>query len=185
MKYPIYNCHKQVEAFQIAHITAQAKGTHDDTVPAQQYVLIPREDGTMDSVPTAQHTEYVLVDKTGEYVAVVDDDYMSRNPVHTGGYFVRYQNGHESFSPEDAFVDGYTLQTLKRILHVKAGSNNWTPTIEDMQAILDMFMDAKQDPVGAVVVTNKWIDSTVEKVLRTDTDEIVVIRAVKQKKSGA
>lgn len=185
MKLPIYNCHKQVEAFQIAHITAQPKGTHDDTVPAQQYVLIPREGGVMESVPTASHTEYVLVDKTGEFVAVVDDDYMSRNPVHTGGYFVRYQNGHESFSPEDAFVDGYTLQTLKRILHVKAGSNNWTPTIEDMQAILEMFMDAKQDPVGAVVVTNKWIDSTVEKVLRTDTDEIVVIRAVKQKKSGA
>lgn len=176
MKFPVYNCHKQVEAFQIAHITAQAKGTHDDTVPAQQYMLIPREGGVMESVPTASHTEYVLVDKTGEYVAVVGDDYMMRNPVHTGGYFVRYSNGHESFSPQDVFEEGYTLQNLKRVLHIKAGSDNWEPTIEDMQAILDLFMNADADPVGAVVVTNQWIDSTVEKILRTEEHEIVVMR---------
>jgi hypothetical protein len=184
MNFPIYNCHKQVEAFQIAHITAQQEGTHSDTIPAQQYMMIPREGGTMESMPTACKTEYVLVDKTGEFVAVVGDDYMERNAVHTGGYFVRYSNGHESFSPQDVFEDGYTLNTLKRILHVKAGSNNWTPTIEDMQAILDMFMDANKDPVGAVVVTNKWIDSTVEKVLHTDENEIVVVRTVKQKKTA-
>jgi hypothetical protein len=180
MKFPIYNCHKQVEAFQIAHITAQAKGTHDDTVPAQQYAEIPHEDGTVDLLPIASHTEYVLVDKTGEFVAVVGDDYMERNLVHTGGYFVRYQNGHESFSPEDAFVDGYTQQTMKRILHIKAGSENWEPTIEDMQAILDMFMEAQKDPEGGIIVTNQWIDSTVEKVLRTEDYEITVVRTIPQ-----
>lgn len=180
MKFPIYNCHKQVEAFQIAHITAQPKGTHDDTVPEPQYVLIPREGGVVESVQTAQHTEYVLVDKTGEYVAVVGDDYMIRNPVHTGGYFVRYSNGHESFSPQDVFEDGYTLETMKRILHVKAGSDNWEPTFDQLQEIAQLFLDAQADPEGAVVVTNQWIDSTVEKVLRTEDFEIVVINAAPQ-----
>lgn len=180
MNFPIYNCHKQVEAFQIAHITAQAKGTHNDTVPAQQYAEVPRENGTVDLLPIASFTEYVLVDKTGEYVAVVGDDYMERNPVHTGGYFVRYSNGHESFSPQDVFEDGYTQQTMKRILHVKAGSDNWEPTYEELQEIAQLFLDAQADPMGAIVVTNHMIDSTIEKVLRTEDYEIVVINAAPQ-----
>jgi hypothetical protein len=184
MDFPIYKCHKEVQAFQIAHITAQAEGTHSDNIPEPRRVEVPREDGSVDYLICAQKTEYVLVDKTGDYVAVVDDDFMDRNKVHTGGYFVRYSNGHESFSPQDVFEDGYSQQELKRILHVKAGSEDWEPTIEDMQAILEMFMAAKDDPVGAVVVTNKWIDSTVEKVLRTDENEIVVVRATKQKKAA-
>lgn len=180
MNYPIYKCHKQVEAFQIAHITAQAKGTHDDSVFEPTYTAVPREGGAVDYMMCAQHTEYVLVDKTGEFVAVVGDDFMSRNYVHTGGYFVRYSNGHESFSPQDVFEEGYSLHELKRILHLRAGSENWEPTIEDMQAILDMFMEAQADPVGAIVVTNQWIHSVVEKTLRTDENEIVVVRVSEQ-----
>lgn len=181
MKYPIYNCHKQVEAFQIAHITAQAKGTHDDNITEPLRVPVPREDGTVDYLVSAQKTEYVLVDKTGEFVAVVDDAFMERNPVHTGGYFVRYQNGHESFSPRDVFEDGYSMPKLKRILHIKAGSETWEPTLEDMQAILDMFISANADPEGAIVVTNQWIDSTVEKVLHTEEYEITVTSVVPAK----
>lgn len=179
MKLPIWKCHKEVEAFQIEHITAQPMGTHTDTVPEPRLIPVPRENG-VEMMLAAQHTEYVLVDKTGEFVAVVSDEYMMRSHVHTGGYFVRYSNGFESFSPADSFVDGYSQQEMKRILHVKMGSDDWEPTIEDMQAVMEMFMSAQADPTGAVVVTNQYIHSSVEKVLRTETHEIVVMIAEPQ-----
>jgi hypothetical protein len=183
MNYPVYKCHKQVEAFQIAHITAQPMGTHADTVPEQRFVSVPREDGTVELLPTASHTEYVLVDKTGEFVAVVGDDYMGRTSVHTGGYFVQYADGYQSFSPQEAFEEGYTLNEMRRTLHVKMGNTNWAPTIEDMQGVMDLFMSVQDGPTGAVIVTNPWITATVEETLVTEDAEIVVVNLRNKKET--
>jgi hypothetical protein len=38
----------------------------------------------------------------------VDPDYMLRCKPRVGGYFVRYKDGYESFSPPDPFLEGYT-----------------------------------------------------------------------------
>ena len=43
----------------------------------------------------------------GESVQVVKG-YMRHNP-EPGGYYVRYPDGYESWSPAEAFEDGYTL----------------------------------------------------------------------------
>lgn len=38
----------------------------------------------------------------------VDGDYMSKHNPRVGGYYVRYADGYESFSPAEAFESGYT-----------------------------------------------------------------------------
>lgn len=39
----------------------------------------------------------------------VGSDYLHRHKPEAGGYFVRYSDGYESFSPKEAFEQGYTL----------------------------------------------------------------------------
>jgi hypothetical protein len=39
----------------------------------------------------------------------VSREYFVRHQPQVGGFYVRYADGHESFSPERPFVDGYTL----------------------------------------------------------------------------
>ena len=36
-------------------------------------------------------------------------DYLRKHNPQAGGYFVRYDDGYESYSPAEAFEDGYTL----------------------------------------------------------------------------
>lgn len=99
MEYPTYQSHKRVQGFQIGNIHAQEKGTADNTREELRYI---------GGVLVAQKTEYVLTSVAGEYHAVVGDDYFMKHEPYIGGYFVKYENGHESFSPADAFEDGYT-----------------------------------------------------------------------------
>ncbi len=77
---PRYLCHKNVSALKI-------EGT------------ILRLDGSM--VITPDDIRYQPFGVTKEYV--------DRNTVIPGGYWVRYEDGYESFSPKIAFESGYTL----------------------------------------------------------------------------
>jgi hypothetical protein len=46
----------------------------------------------------------------GQGAAVkVDNAYMSKHNPQVGGYYVLYKGGYESWSPADAFEDGYSL----------------------------------------------------------------------------
>lgn len=48
----------------------------------------------------------------------------------------------------------------KGILHVTLdGAGEWEPTLADMQAVMDMFMNADADPIGAVVATRGGIST--------------------------
>lgn len=38
----------------------------------------------------------------------VSPDYTNRHPLNEAGYYVRYEDGYESWSPSDAFEKGYT-----------------------------------------------------------------------------
>ena len=40
---------------------------------------------------------------------VVDDSYIMKHSPRLGGYYVIYQDGYESWSPAEAFENGYTL----------------------------------------------------------------------------
>ena len=74
-----YKSHKTVEAFKIEGIS----GTYG------------REHGAM------------LRDDAGGEVHV-SREYLDKHTPKTGGYYVRYPDGYESWSPADAFEGGYT-----------------------------------------------------------------------------
>ena len=77
---PKYKAHKVVEAFKIGALSA----TLDLT-----WVLYPLDGGFGPVVVTRA--------------------YMDRHQPKVGGYYVRYPDGYESWSPAAAFEDGYTL----------------------------------------------------------------------------
>ena len=41
-------------------------------------------------------------------IAVVGQAYMAKHVPQVGGYYVRYEDGYESWSPAEAFEEGYT-----------------------------------------------------------------------------
>lgn len=77
---PIYQCHKKVRAAKIADIGFILDG--DST--AIMYL-----DGINNGL-------------------VVDIDYIKKHCPQNGGYYVVYDDGYESYSPAEAFENGYT-----------------------------------------------------------------------------
>ena len=96
---PEYKCHKKVWAFKIFNII-ERKG----------------EDG---------YVSYVLSDGAGS-VVYVSNKYVEKHTPKVGGYYVRYKDGYESFSPADAFEDGYSLITDEPQV------SNCTPTAQEV-----------------------------------------------------
>lgn len=172
MKLPVWKCHKEVEAFKIHSITAQQEGMHEGVVEEPRYVQIPRESG-VETVQTASRTEYVISDETGEFVAVVGDDYVLKHEPYVGGYFVQYDD-YQSFSPANSFENGYTPINSKKVIHIKAGSDDWWPNGEDLQALAELFREASLDPTGSVIVTSRHVNLNVETVLHTEDGAIFV-----------
>lgn len=76
---PRYVCHKEVHAFKIKHI-------------------FPHEDG---SASLHMHG-------SGFLPIEVSAEYMGKHLPSAGGYYVLYKDGYQSFSPAEAFEDGYT-----------------------------------------------------------------------------
>ncbi len=83
---PRYKCHKEVWALKIA--TVEGGGPIGDT---------GEEDGGTLHFEDAQFAPKIM---TAEY--------MSKHRPVSGGYYVRYPEGYESWSPADAFEAGYT-----------------------------------------------------------------------------
>lgn len=48
-----------------------------------------------------------LFDESGESVEVTPE-FMNKHNPRPGGYYVRYADGYESYSPAKAFEEGYT-----------------------------------------------------------------------------
>jgi hypothetical protein len=82
---PKYKCHKEVHALKIAEI-------RDTTVPGNE------SDGSRLIVPADE----------GFAPFRVHRDYMFKHKPQVGGYYVVYADGYISFSPAEAFEDGYT-----------------------------------------------------------------------------
>ena len=80
-----YTCHKRVTAMQIAAIT-----THVDDDTFVLHETVPNADGTT----------------PGDWV-LVSGDWMRRHKPSKLGYYVRYPDGYESYSPAAAFESGY------------------------------------------------------------------------------
>lgn len=78
MELPKWKCHKIVEAAKIVDFDVNPEGDH---------ILV------LDGVVTP---------------VIVDDEYMHKHKPAKGGYYVRYKDGYESFSPAEPFEGGYT-----------------------------------------------------------------------------
>lgn len=76
---PQYQCHKRVRALKIAATEAMKDGS----------VIITPEDESFQPFR-------------------VTPGYVDKHDPLPGGYFVLYEDGYESFSPAEAFEDGYT-----------------------------------------------------------------------------
>lgn len=76
---PRYKSHKEVWALRIARIEPE--------LASQGAIITPVEDG------------YTFFK--------VSRDYLERHKPQIGGYYVRYADGYESFSPAQAFEEGY------------------------------------------------------------------------------
>ena len=84
---PKYKCHKEVWALKIAAIKRDGEGeTNRET------------DGTAMITPA----------EAGYAPFKVDADFMWKHKPQVGGYFIVYKDGYKSFSPAEAFEDGYT-----------------------------------------------------------------------------
>jgi hypothetical protein len=81
---PKYKCHKEVWALKIKDLKGPIGGP---------YVAYPEESGFAPF-------ELSL-------------DYCRKHDPQAGGYFVVYKDGYESFSPADAFEEGYTRLYLR------------------------------------------------------------------------
>ncbi len=79
---PCYVCHKKVRALKIARMD-QTSGSAKKLTP------------TDPNFPPF----------------TVDRHFVNRHKPQPGGYFVVYKDGYQSFSPAQAFEDGYTLCT--------------------------------------------------------------------------
>lgn len=76
---PKYKCHKEVHAIKIKDIINKESGAS---------TIIPLDEG------------YLPIQVTKEY--------MQKHTPKVGGYYVVYKDGYESFSPSEAFEDGYS-----------------------------------------------------------------------------
>ena len=86
MEMPKYKCHKEVWALKIKAIKRDGEGENRES------------DGSAIITPV----------ETGYAPFIVNGDYMHKHNPQVGGYFVVYDDGYKSFSPEKAFEDGYT-----------------------------------------------------------------------------
>jgi hypothetical protein len=78
---PKYVCHKEVQAIKI-------KSVEWSSLRSGHYTITPFESGIEPITVTAE--------------------WQDKHGAKSGGYFVRYKDGYESFSPARAFEEGYT-----------------------------------------------------------------------------
>lgn len=83
---PLYRCHKEVRALKIVHVDPIDIGS----------------DSVVETVGA-----WLLFDDS--YNAIeVDRNFVDKHDPQPGGYYVVYKDGYTSFSPAEAFEEGYT-----------------------------------------------------------------------------
>ena len=87
---PIYQCHKKVYALKIKSIEFE-KASKDCESRGCAYIM-------------PEDINYSRIH--------VDSKYLEKHNPKTGGYYVVYKDGYQSYSPADAFEEGYTLMNI-------------------------------------------------------------------------
>ena len=88
MELPRYRSHKIVEAAKVVDVTLQDDGS----------AVVVLE------IPGAENQVYSV---SPSYMVRLNE--VTKDP--RGGYYVRYRDGFESWSPASEFVDGYSIVT--------------------------------------------------------------------------
>lgn len=89
---PRYRCHKVVQAAKITRITDPPKGLeHSGKILSL-------------SLPPDAHGR-----ERPQLFIFVTMNWIERHSPRIGGYYVVYKDGYASFSPAEAFEEGYTL----------------------------------------------------------------------------
>lgn len=99
---PLYNCHKQVHALKIANIEKKAP-----TIDELEAIL--KEDPNRKEVIGATITPA----EEGLAPFTVSQEFIMKHRPEVGGYYVVYKDGYTSFSPAQAFEEGYTSADTK------------------------------------------------------------------------
>ncbi len=86
---PRYKSHKEVWALKIASIERDSDKARDENRETDGSAMITPQD-------------------EGYAPFKVDAAYLRKHDPEVGGYYVVYKDGYKSFSPADAFEDGYT-----------------------------------------------------------------------------
>ncbi len=86
---PKYKCHKEVHALKIKEIVRD--------------VTLAREENR-----ETDGSAMITPEESGYAPFRVEHDYMLKFRPLAGGYYVVYKDGYKSFSPAEAFEDGYT-----------------------------------------------------------------------------
>lgn len=104
---PRYRCHKEVWALKIKTVVAEQE-------PQFSGALCRSIEGCGDCercIYRAHHgyPGYIMTPDNPSYSPIkLDRAYFNKHHPQDGGYYVVYKDGYKSFSPADAFEDGYT-----------------------------------------------------------------------------
>lgn len=132
---PAYKCHKEVVAFKIMNI-------------GREFDEHTREGINFLEPEIAPGTKFP-----------VSLEYIERHQPKVGGYYVRYNDGYASFSPAEAFEDGYTpIDALTPDLRFKVGDRVTHP--EDADIYQCVCADEKTAVFGTIA-TNENDESFV------------------------
>ncbi len=92
---PRYRCHKEVWALKIKQVVKHA---HPD----------PLFNDAMFEASAEFQGAHLFFEDAAYGPRPVSADWYRKHDPQAGGYFVLYKDGYQSFSPADAFEEGYT-----------------------------------------------------------------------------
>ena len=97
---PTYVCHKKVWALKIGEVIPAPRPTIEEL----EAILNEDPNSEAREVPGA-----IIVPANGMFAPFpVSRDFVMKHSPEAGGYYVQYKDGYTSFSPAEAFEEGYT-----------------------------------------------------------------------------
>lgn len=108
---PLYKCHKQVWALKIAGIAPEEMPKFSRSV-CKGSIALGSACGTCER---CEHEKkfgpglgaLIIPEDAGYTPFHVTAAYLAKHKPKVGGYWVQYKDGYQSFSPADAFEEGY------------------------------------------------------------------------------
>ena len=124
-----YKCHKTVEAFKITAVDAPA------FTPIKAGKFLRGEGITL--------------------ARFVHQDWVDKHDPQVGGYFIRYDDGYESYSPAEAFESGYTEIVPTYRVDVYSRNNEGRVVVETHIGVTCLTIN----DAGSLVLTQEPIDN--------------------------